>query len=216
MAGGNVGTDTFSSIENAIGGSGDDFLIGDNGANRLDGRGGDDTILGFGGDDTLLGGDGNDVMDGGRGNDTMSGEAGDDTLTGGDGDDTLLGGAGDDYISGGRGNDRLDGGLGADYVEGGPGVDTMVLDWNQFRPGGDPGALGDNYWSGQEGDIFEINGLYTVQNIVGMGNRQVLSSTRVSNFFTYLNLLAFNLQTDIDLDTDSIFFRPDPAGPPVI
>ena len=55
------GTTTFTSIENAFGG------------------GGNDTITGGAGADTLVGIDGNDTLDGGAGADTMIGGPGDDT-----------------------------------------------------------------------------------------------------------------------------------------
>lgn len=54
-------------IENAIGGAGDDVLIGNAAGNRLDGMGGNDTISGQGGDDILRGLAGNDDLDGGIG-----------------------------------------------------------------------------------------------------------------------------------------------------
>ena len=74
-------TATFTSIENAIGGSGNDTITGDSG------------------DNTLIGGDGNDSISGLAGNDKLEGDAGDDTLQGGPGDDTLDGGPGSDTAS---------------------------------------------------------------------------------------------------------------------
>ncbi|MGE4254642.1 MAG: hypothetical protein AB7E84_05435 [Xanthobacteraceae bacterium] len=61
--------DSLSSIENAIGGSGNDTITGNGAANRLDGRGGDDIIEAGGGNDIVMGGTGNDTMNGGAGND---------------------------------------------------------------------------------------------------------------------------------------------------
>ncbi len=73
------GTDNLAiaygvTIENAIGGSGDDSLIGNNA------------------DNTLTGGSGNDILDGGVGNDTLVGGTGNDTyLFGmGDGKDSII------------------------------------------------------------------------------------------------------------------------------
>ena len=52
-----------SQIENAVGGSGTDYLIGNGLANRLDGGAGNDRIFAGEGGDTVLGGAGDDVMD---------------------------------------------------------------------------------------------------------------------------------------------------------
>ena len=51
-----VGSDVFTSIENAIGGAGNDTLLGSGGANELVGGAGDDSLTGGSGDDTLTGG----------------------------------------------------------------------------------------------------------------------------------------------------------------
>jgi hypothetical protein len=93
---GNVGVETMKSIENLIGGGGNDTLTGDNNRNLLFGSGGNDQLFGLGG------------------NDQLAGEAGIDTLFGGDGDDALFGGDGDDVLNGGLGNDTLVGGAGSD------------------------------------------------------------------------------------------------------
>ncbi|TFG87179.1 MAG: hypothetical protein E4H18_03720 [Hyphomicrobiales bacterium] len=85
-------------IEQAVGGGGNDRLVG-NAADNL--------LIGNGGSDRLEGGGGDDVLQGGVGADLLYGGAGDDTLTGSDGADILFGGAG---------ADQLDGGLGADWV----------------------------------------------------------------------------------------------------
>ncbi|NBT06222.1 MAG: proprotein convertase P, partial [Betaproteobacteria bacterium] len=50
--------DILISIENVIGGSGNDSITGDAMANELSGEAGDDTLSGEAGDDTLTGGDG--------------------------------------------------------------------------------------------------------------------------------------------------------------
>jgi Ca2+-binding RTX toxin-like protein len=62
MAGGDGSGDQLISIENVIGGSGDDLLSGNLSADRLEGGAGDDTIFGGGGADSLLGGAGDDVI----------------------------------------------------------------------------------------------------------------------------------------------------------
>ncbi len=55
-------TETLTSIENAVGSSGNTVLNGDGGDNVLDGGDGDDTLNGRGGDDTLIGGNGDDTL----------------------------------------------------------------------------------------------------------------------------------------------------------
>ena len=55
------GTTTFTSIENAYGGSGNDTITGDAGANTLVGNDGNDTLDGGAGADTMIGGTGNDT-----------------------------------------------------------------------------------------------------------------------------------------------------------
>ncbi|MCO5130815.1 MAG: M10 family metallopeptidase C-terminal domain-containing protein [Xanthobacteraceae bacterium] len=113
-------------IEEAIGGEGNDTVTGNAQDNYLAGNGGDDQISG---------GFGNDVLEGGKGNDTLYGSLGNDTLSGGDDDDLLFGEAGGDTLDGGAGDDRIDGG-GAldgagsaaipDTLTGGAGADTFV------------------------------------------------------------------------------------------
>jgi Ca2+-binding RTX toxin-like protein len=62
---------TNGSIENAVGGDGNDALTGTNGANSLSGMRGNDTLIGGKGADTLFGGKGKDVDNGGKGADTF-------------------------------------------------------------------------------------------------------------------------------------------------
>ena len=56
-------------IENAVGGSGNDTLNGNTFANSLDGGAGNDSLSGGAGNDSLSGGAGNDTLDGGEGDD---------------------------------------------------------------------------------------------------------------------------------------------------
>jgi Ca2+-binding RTX toxin-like protein len=63
--------DTFSSVENAIGGSGNDTLLGNSGVNVFDGSDGSDLIETREGDDTILLSSGDDWLDGGSGVDTL-------------------------------------------------------------------------------------------------------------------------------------------------
>lgn len=136
MNAGGVGTLTFTSFENLIGGSlSDQFKLAR--AGRLTG-----SVNGGGGTDTLdftawtvgvvanlstgsatgianragrkvsaienaYGGAGNDVLTGSSGNNLLLGNAGHDTLYGGLGRDLLVGGAGIDRLDGGAGDDLL-------------------------------------------------------------------------------------------------------------
>lgn len=59
---GSAGTDMLTSIENLIGGGGNDHLVGDSGSNVLTGGGGADTIEGGDGSDLMSGGSGSDVF----------------------------------------------------------------------------------------------------------------------------------------------------------
>ncbi|WP_374471313.1 M10 family metallopeptidase [Phenylobacterium sp.] len=76
----NVGIAYGATIENAIGGSGNDLIQGNSASNYLKGNAGDDDLYGDGG---------TDILDGG---------AGADTLRGSDGVDILLGGSGADHF----------------------------------------------------------------------------------------------------------------------
>nr|WP_207388749.1 immunoglobulin-like domain-containing protein [Stutzerimonas kirkiae] len=74
----------------------------------LDGSGNSlNNLIGGAGDDILTGGDGDDILRGGAGDDTLIGGAGNDILIGGDGDDILIGGSGDDILTGGAGADTF-------------------------------------------------------------------------------------------------------------
>ncbi len=96
-----IGTHTYSGIENVTGTRFDDELSGNDKDNRIKGDVGDDVLRGRQGNDSLNGDDGDDRLLGGHGRDN---------LFGGDGDDSLIGGQGKDYFNGGEGNDLLDGG----------------------------------------------------------------------------------------------------------
>lgn len=131
-------------IENAIGGSGNDNIIGNSNRNDLRGGSGDDKIDGQSGSDSIYGEDGNDILIGGdRGggvfnfpisltsaSDHLHGGAGDDYLYGGNGEsvfwnDFLYGEDGNDHLFGEDGIDILNGGAGDDYLSGGNDVDFL-------------------------------------------------------------------------------------------
>jgi Ca2+-binding RTX toxin-like protein len=68
----NIGIDTLLSIEQVVGGVGNDTLDGTGGADTLAGGHGDDRLHGGSGADTLSGGVGNDTLDGSLGTDVAS------------------------------------------------------------------------------------------------------------------------------------------------
>jgi len=100
-------SETFSLIENAGGGSGNDILLGNGIGNGL------------------WGGPGNDTLKGGGGNDTLDGESGMDALYGGDGDDTIIADGDGGTYSGDAGDDAMFAGLGFQFMDGGAGVDLI-------------------------------------------------------------------------------------------
>ena len=138
-------------IENAIGGSGNDTLQGNAVDNRLEGGAGADSMWGGSGNDTLYGGEGHDSLWGDVGNDYLDGGAGDDHLEGGDGNDTLWGGDGSDQLYGGIDDDYLDGGSGDDFLNGGDGNDILWgADGKDYLDGG----IGNDYLDGGIGDDY--------------------------------------------------------------
>lgn len=124
------GTDTFGSIDWAVGGAGDDTLYGfafeGSGGARLAGLAGDDIIHGTERRDYLFGGDGDDLLYGYDGNDGLIGDAGADKLYGHAGNDDMWGDAGADYLYGDIGDDYLDGGTERDWGYAGAGTDYCV------------------------------------------------------------------------------------------
>ena len=80
------GDDIGATVENILGGDGDDVITGSDSDNVIDGGAGADTIDGGAGNDTLSGGLGNDDLDGGDGEDSIDGDGGTDTLACGAGD----------------------------------------------------------------------------------------------------------------------------------
>lgn len=86
----NVAIAYGTTIENAVGGSGNDWIKGNGVANNLYGRNGSDTLEGF---------DGNDLLDQGEGGGG---------LYGGNHNDTLIAGPGAETLDGGNGVDRVD------------------------------------------------------------------------------------------------------------
>ena len=140
-------------IENAVGGVGNDMIISNAVANNLHGGGGFDTVSyrtadsgviatlilnrGLHGEakgdkytsiEGLEGSEFNDVLTGKLfGDSNVSGLGGNDVIYGGKGNNVLDGGAGSDAVIGDDGNDTLNGGAGNDVLTGGRGSDTYVF-----------------------------------------------------------------------------------------
>jgi len=125
-------------IENAVGGSGNDNISGNAVANNIQGGLGNDNLSGKIGNDFLSGGGGNDALNGGDDNDILNGDSGNDTLKGGKGEDTLNGGLDNDILNGDDDNDILNGGNGKDTLNGGNGNDRLMGgEDNDILTGGD-------------------------------------------------------------------------------
>jgi len=208
---GDAAGDVYDSIENLIGGAGDDMLTGDDNANRLDGGVGNDTLIGGVGADALVGGAGTDTASyvtasegvsaslatpatntGDAAGDTyttienLTGSAFADTLTGNAAANVLTGGLGNDTLNGGAGVDTMFGGFGDDTLNGGTGADMLV-----------GGAGNDTYIVDAAGDVVTENageGIDQVQTSVNgytLGaNVENLTMTGVGNIAGNGNELA--------------------------
>jgi Ca2+-binding RTX toxin-like protein len=136
-------TSIISSIEEVIGGKGNDLLIGSNSADALDGQEGNDILVSGGGNDTLTGGDGIDTIDFSalvisvsvdlsKGTASCQGTIRLKTIeniVGGMSDDSLIGSSSTNILNGGRGNDRFSGLGGGDTFDGADGIDIVDYDW---------------------------------------------------------------------------------------
>ncbi len=116
------------SLENIVGGEGNDMLVGNEYDNVLGGSGGNDTLKGMLGNDTLNGGTGNDTLLGMGGDDTLGAKLQGFNQVGEDGDDMLIGGFDNDTLRGGDGSDTLWGGAGDDALRGWTGDDRYMFD----------------------------------------------------------------------------------------
>lgn len=132
---GGIDEDELFSVENVIGGSGNDTMAGDGLVNMLVGNDGDDRLAGGDGNDSLLGGTGRDRIDGGKDNDTIDGGAGKDVLVGGKNSDSFVFSTVLDV------NDNLD-----KIKDFKPGADTIGLAADIFTAL-DPGVLKGKYFA---------------------------------------------------------------------
>ncbi len=171
-------------IENAVGGAGNDTLIGNDVKNQLKGGAGDDYLIGNGAADVFDGGKGFDVVSynsaekGITLNLTTGKHKGDakgdkfesiekiegslhaDNITGSRKGDILDGSDGNDVVKGGAGNDTLMPGDGDDTIDGGKGNDVLVLDYSQLETR----AIA---WLGEEKDLLSK---VFVGNAYGVGS----------------------------------------------
>ena len=172
---------TLVSIENLIGGSGNDTITGNNSNNVLRGGLGNDSIDGSGGVDKLYGEGGNDILsigfggtghlaDGGAGNDTVDFSyssfdswtislVSNTAMIGATNYADLVsienatGGGGNDSITGNTGANELSGGAGADLLNGGAGNDTLNGDAGNDTLNGEAGN--DSLLGGADNDLLD-------------------------------------------------------------
>jgi serralysin len=198
---GNVTIARGTIIENANGGSGNDYLIGNIFANTLFGAAGNDQIIASLGNDVLVGGLGSDILDGGDGIDWayyaqsvsavnvyinynigQGGEAAGDTfisienIWGSKFNDTLIGDGGSNYIVGDQGNDVLIGGLGADTLDGSDGSD-----WAYYANSASAVNVYLSYNIGQSGDA-EGDTFLSIENIWGSNFNDTMIGDAAANY----------------------------------
>ncbi|MGL3111436.1 VCBS domain-containing protein [Bradyrhizobium sp. BR 1432] len=143
-----TGHDSFTGVNSAVGGSGNDTFdaAGFVGANFFQGGSGNDTITGNGSTQIQYGSATSGVTvnlaggtadgDGSVGHDTITG--GVTNVAGSNFNDTITGSASGDQLFGNNGNDLINGGAGNDFLGGGLGADTFV-----YATGGGADTIGD-------------------------------------------------------------------------
>jgi Ca2+-binding RTX toxin-like protein len=155
-----VHRDTLVSIEQIVGGSGNDYFVGNKANNVFSGGAGHDYFVASSGYDTYNGDDGYDLVDFSRIGTGITfkieDKSGATRVYGGDGsydvlisienvigtkyNDVIRGGGEDNYFRGLGGNDTLIGGASGDVLDGGAGNDRLT--------------------GGKGADIFEFNGKF--------------------------------------------------------
>ena len=169
--------DTMATIENVVGGAGNDEIVGNNAAN------------------ILVGGGGNDIFVGGRGNDTIMGGTGDDIFnyTFGDGADFIDGGADFDSLNivGTTAGNTLDviwNGSAIIQVEGGSvaSIEAITADLlagtDTLTYAGTTAGVAINLSAGTAAGFTAIAG---IENVVGgSGNDMLTGAAGVNNVLT--------------------------------
>jgi Ca2+-binding RTX toxin-like protein len=212
-------TDTLISIENVIGGTGNDSIAGDTNVNSLTGGAGNDTLFGSvgGTGDTLDGGAGATSIDTadysslsatqsitvslpntnttGNGGFTVSVAGGTGVQT-----DTLLS---IENITGGAGNDIIGGDASANVIQGGDGNDTL-----KFSKGNITGAtaIGDTLNGGSGIDTADYTGALGINVTLsgGAGQVEVFVGGSVKQYDQLIgieNIIGSNSQNNITGDT---------------
>ncbi|MFM7780334.1 MAG: calcium-binding protein, partial [Alphaproteobacteria bacterium] len=234
---GAAGEDSLISIENLIGGSGNDVLIGSTGANTLYGDAGDDTINGGGGADRAEGGAGNDYIYAVIGVDVGIGGGGNDTLdtslfsgnylvnlqtgaTNFPGEsftefEAVIAGDGSDTLIGTDGANFMHGGAGNDSIMGGNGDDTI-----NGGGGADTalGGAGNDYIYAVLGTDIAVGGSGndTLDTSLFSGNYLVNLQTGATNFlgesFTEFEAVIAGTGSDTLIGTDGANFMHGGAG----
>jgi Ca2+-binding RTX toxin-like protein len=181
--------ETLTSVENLIGGSGNDTLKGDGSDNRLAGGAGDDLLDGRDGANTLDGGAGNDRLLAGIGRNALDGGAGVDTVdysqatagrtidlqaSGSDSDsliriENVIGSSLNDVITGDRFNNVLQGGAGDDALHGNKGDDTLDGGVGSNLLNGGSGTDSVSYAAGDAGRVTFSTAASTVDRFTAPG-----------------------------------------------
>ncbi|MGT2504177.1 VCBS domain-containing protein [Bradyrhizobium guangxiense] len=179
---GSVGTDTFTSVNSALGGNFADSYdaSGFSGFNSFQGNAGNDTITGNGSTQIQYNNATGAVnVDLAAGTASGDGSVGTDTITGGVNNvlgsnfgDTITGSAGADFLNGNGGNDTINGGGGNDNLNGGFGADTFV-----YADGGGADFVSD--FSHAQADKIDLSGV----GIYNLADVQAIASQQGSNTF---------------------------------
>jgi Ca2+-binding RTX toxin-like protein len=202
-------SESFTSIENVIGGFGADNITGSDGNNFLDGGFGNDVIRGELGNDTISGGFGTNDLRGDGGIDTVDFRflgssngatinlaTGVSTFASGSstivGFENVLGGAASDSITGTGEANRLEGFAGNDTILAGDGNDTLIGGLGADSLNGEGGIDLIDYSYALGGTINLITGvadfgpadvdsLALIENVLGSQGRDTIIGNALSN-----------------------------------